>query len=417
VLALFLVKDGRPEEAQRFAARAVAMHRQVQGDQHPDTAFALLWLGESYLHQHKLADAEQAYRESLAVRSRAFGNRQPGEWTTNTLGRLVYALSAQFKDEEVETLWRESLTAWLKQDPTFREAAGILFDRGFACWYRGDEADAEVYFRQALEVARKTRGPMDPEVIVIQLWLGAVLFTQDKKEEASAVMHGILPLVRRAALHPDPPPELLIWQAPALVMGGSGKAEDLQDALKAAQRALEGLQSANPDYRAQALVALAMAHQANGDRDRAIEVLRQAQALVRPVALWERRLIETSLVKHLKEKDDRAAAEKVLRDELNKLQTALPKGDPEIAAVQGKLAALLLERQAHGEAAPLLLAADEILKAHPQAGSPSLQRRRTEALEHLVQLYDAWGQVDAAAKWRGELEALRLLRNDTKKAP
>ena len=32
--------------------------------------------------------------------------------------------------------------------------------------------------------------------------------------------------------------------------------------------------------------------------------------------------------------------------------------------------------------------------------------RLTEALERLVQLYDAWGKNDEAAKWRQEWEAL-----------
>ena len=33
--------------------------------------------------------------------------------------------------------------------------------------------------------------------------------------------------------------------------------------------------------------------------------------------------------------------------------------------------------------------------------------RLDEALQRLVQLYDAWGKPDEAARWRKELEALR----------
>ena len=33
--------------------------------------------------------------------------------------------------------------------------------------------------------------------------------------------------------------------------------------------------------------------------------------------------------------------------------------------------------------------------------------RLSDALERLVQLYDAWGKPDEAAKWRKELEAAR----------
>jgi hypothetical protein len=36
------------------------------------------------------------------------------------------------------------------------------------------------------------------------------------------------------------------------------------------------------------------------------------------------------------------------------------------------------------------------------------QVRLSESAERLVQLYDAWGKKDEAAKWRKELEAGRL---------
>jgi hypothetical protein len=35
---------------------------------------------------------------------------------------------------------------------------------------------------------------------------------------------------------------------------------------------------------------------------------------------------------------------------------------------------------------------------------PPYRERLTEALGRLVQLYDAWGKKDEAAKWRKELE-------------
>ena len=46
----------------------------------------------------------------------------------------------------------------------------------------------------------------------------------------------------------------------------------------------------------------------------------------------------------------------------------------------------------------------------------SPRQHLTEALERLVQLYDAWDKPDEAAKWRKELEALTDGRRETREA-
>ncbi len=223
-------------------------------------------------------------------------------------------------------------------------------------------------------------------------------------------MREILPAVRQTALFPPPWnswPGALPWHTLAMLIGGDGSAEQRKNALDTTQQALDQVKTKNPDLRAFGHFALALAQHMNGDRDRAIEVLRDAQARVRPLALLERQLVEMLLVKYLNEKDDRTAAERVLRDGLKKLQVALPRGDPEIAAAQSRLAAVLVERKAFGGAEPLLLAARETLRTHPQAGSASLKRRLAEAQERLVQLYEAWKRPDEAATWRTKLEEAR----------
>jgi len=51
------------------------------------------------------------------------------------------------------------------------------------------------------------------------------------------------------------------------------------------------------------------------------------------------------------------------------------------------------------------------MKARAKAIPPQGKVRLTEALERLVQLYDAWGKKEEAAKWRKELEAAKKRRN------
>jgi serine/threonine protein kinase len=67
----------------------------------------------------------------------------------------------------------------------------------------------------------------------------------------------------------------------------------------------------------------------------------------------------------------------------------------------------LLGQEKYAEAEPLLLQGYEGMKQRQGKIPPAEQVRLTEAIERLVQLYDAWGNEDRAEEWRKELEAMR----------
>jgi hypothetical protein len=60
---------------------------------------------------------------------------------------------------------------------------------------------------------------------------------------------------------------------------------------------------------------------------------------------------------------------------------------------------------------PLLLAGYEGMKKREAKMSAQQKIRLTEALERLVQLYEAMDKKDDAAKWRKELEANKTAQN------
>ena len=67
-----------------------------------------------------------------------------------------------------------------------------------------------------------------------------------------------------------------------------------------------------------------------------------------------------------------------------------------------------MEVGAHADAEPLLLDNYRGLKrAADEAGVASQSQRvlLRDAVARLIDLYDAWGKPDEAAKWRNELEA------------
>jgi hypothetical protein len=103
-------------------------------------------------------------------------------------------------------------------------------------------------------------------------------------------------------------------------------------------------------------------------------------------------------------------AEQVLRESETARETE-PQGDWTRFQVESLLgAALLGERNLEG-AEPLLVRGYEGLKGRERdLPLPWGPIRLTEALERLVQLYDAWGKKDQADDWRRRLTEMKSAR-------
>ena len=99
-------------------------------------------------------------------------------------------------------------------------------------------------------------------------------------------------------------------------------------------------------------------------------------------------------------------AESVTREALAILQKARPDEAP-TAGAASLLGGALLGQQRYAEAEPMLREGYEGMKSREAQIPAAHKGRLTEALERLVQLYDAWGKPDEATKWRRELEARR----------
>jgi outer membrane protein assembly factor BamD (BamD/ComL family) len=81
------------------------------------------------------------------------------------------------------------------------------------------------------------------------------------------------------------------------------------------------------------------------------------------------------------------------------------------------LGGALLGQKKYADAEPLLLAGYEGMKKREAKIPPQGKGRVTEAVERLVQLYEATGKKDEAAKWRKELEAAKAAQKKTEKQP
>ncbi|HTU89259.1 MAG TPA: serine/threonine-protein kinase [Gemmataceae bacterium] len=101
-------------------------------------------------------------------------------------------------------------------------------------------------------------------------------------------------------------------------------------------------------------------------------------------------------------------AEPLLRDSLKVRETKQPDAW-ETFHTRSLLGEALLGQKKYTDAEPLLLSGYQGMKDREKTIPPQGKIRLTEALERLVQLYDATGKKEEGAKWRKELEEAKKL--------
>jgi tetratricopeptide (TPR) repeat protein len=99
------ITQGNFAEGEKLATQAVEMHRRLHQEKHPETAFALRTLARTLVPQQKLAEAEAAIRESLAVLRHQFPEDHQN--IRDTIYELRAVLEARGDKPALEALDRE----------------------------------------------------------------------------------------------------------------------------------------------------------------------------------------------------------------------------------------------------------------------------------------------------------------------
>jgi tetratricopeptide (TPR) repeat protein len=111
-----------------------------------------------------------------------------------------------------------------------------------------------------------------------------------------------------------------------------------------------------------------------------------------------------------------AAAESLLRECLAIRQKTQPDAWTTFNS-KSLLGGALVGQKKYADAEPLLLKGYEGMKQREKTIPATGVVRLTEAVERLVQLYEATGKKDTAAKWRKEREAIKTTPQKTEKQP
>jgi tetratricopeptide (TPR) repeat protein len=183
--------------ARPYYEQALAITRQVPGEQHPSTAISLNNLGSLLQAQGDLAGARPYFEQALAITRQVLGEQHPDTaQSLNNLGGLLQAqgdlAGAQPYLEQALAIRRQVLG---EQHP---DTAQSLNNLGSLLQDRGDLAGAKAYLEQALAIRRQTLGEAHPDTATSLNNLGTLLQAMGDLPAARTYLEQALAIWRQA---------------------------------------------------------------------------------------------------------------------------------------------------------------------------------------------------------------------------
>ncbi len=364
--------ESRNNLAQAYLAadrtdEAIAMHEETLrlrtaklGPDHPDTLVSRNNLARAYEDRHRLADAIAMYKEALRLRIAKLGPDHLD--TLHTRNNLGEAYRAAGRADEAIALHEETLR--LRTAKLGPDHPGTLISRNnlanaYQAAGRTDEAIA--MHEETLRLRTAKLGPDQPGTIISRHGLAVAYQVAGRTPEATAIWEAMLPAARKA-FGPGHRNTLLFTNRLAAareLLGRWAAALPLRRELVAARR------KASPD----------------------------STALANELGLLGTNLLRQGAW---------TEAEPVLRECLKLCEDRLP-GTWTTSDVRSLLGRSLLGQRKYAAAEPLILSGYQGLKAR-QADIPAPAiASLAEAALGVVELYEACGKAELAARWRVDL--------------
>lgn len=187
---------GRLDEAEKLYRQALALHRQIYGDVHPEVAADFHNLGDVLRHKSDLQASETFYRQALEMREKLFGEVHPdvGE-TLNHLARLLYTKGDY---ERAEPLARRALA--VRKQVYGEENVAVVASTGNLAGIlkeKGDLEEAEKLYSWNVATLRKIVGDEHPYYAAALNSVAGTLYAKDELNEAERFYRQSLALHRK----------------------------------------------------------------------------------------------------------------------------------------------------------------------------------------------------------------------------
>ncbi len=371
-LALAYQDAGKLDQAVPLFEETLKLNKAKLGPEHPRTLTSMNNLGMAYRDSAKLNLALPLLEESLRLSKAKLGADHPG--TLTFMNNLALAYQADGKLNLAVSLFEQTLK--LSKLKLGSEHPGTLTTMcNLARAYRaaGKLDLALPLFEETLKLMRAKLGPEHPHTLICMGYLAGAYRAAEKFDLALPLFEETLKLMK-VKLGPEHPDTLRITI-------------NLTNTYDQAKR----YDKAEPMYREQ----LRLQKQKTG-----VDSPGYADALA--VLGW-------NLLNQQKWTD----AEPLVRECLAIREKTQPNAW-QTFNTKSMLGGALLGQKKYADAEPLLLAGYEGMKQREKSIPPPRRFRIPEAIERLVQLYEAIDKKDDAAKWRKELGAIKAAQKAEK---
>jgi serine/threonine protein kinase/tetratricopeptide (TPR) repeat protein len=413
-LALSYNAAGQLDRALPLCVETLERRKATLGPDHPDTLTSMNNLATYYLAAGQFDRALPLLEETFQLIKAKRGPDHPD--TLTSMSNLAWGYQAAGQLDRALPLFAEVLE---------RRKATLRPDHPDVLTGMNNLATGYLYARQldralplcveTLERRKATLGPGHPDTLNSMNNLAEGYRLAGKLDLALPLLEETLRLIKEKR-GPDHPKALASMNNLALGYRAAGQFDRALPLLEETLRLFEAKLSAGHPDTLTIMGNLGDAYLAAKQPEKALPLLTTFLAGQKkhlgpdsPRLAGVQAAVAASLLRH----QQFTAAEQILRECL----AIREKQEPDVWTTfhtRSLLGAALLGQQKYADAEPLLVQCYQGMREKgPGQNSPgsSTKQHLTEALERLVQLYDAWGKEAEAARWRKELEQVKARQN------
>lgn len=391
----------RFEEAERHIHSALAIRRELFGEEHVDVAECLDLLGEIKQENGHYEEAERLLRDALAIREDLLDPEHPDiARSQEHLGVLMEVVG---KPDESASRLRKALEIRRKtlgnEHPDVAESLNRLAQYHMYRRTKRDYEAAEPLLEEALAIQRLLYDEDHPALCVTLQSLADVYSEKEEFDDAERLYLKIIE-IRLNTLGPDHPNVALTRDNLATLYQRKGDYAAAEPMFREVLRSRRQTFNDGPHREVgTSLNNLAGLLRRTGAYDEAEALFLEAADVYRKALgddhFWVS-IVLVNLAKVYELRGNCEAVLPVLNECLAIRRAHVPEGHWRIAEVDCRLGACLTALGRYEEAAPLLTEGYPII-----AEQRGAQHRITRGvLKEVIQLYEQWGKPDEAARWR-----------------
>ncbi|MGD2110334.1 MAG: serine/threonine-protein kinase, partial [Phycisphaerae bacterium] len=195
-LARLYAHEGLSDEAESLYLKTLELRRRVLGEDHPHTLISINNLALLYTEQGRYDVAEPLLVDLLAKRRRLLGPEDPN--TFNSMVNLAQLYQALGRYEEATPLYVESLELRRRvQGEKHPRTLSTAISVAGLYQLQGRYADAEPLYLEAIESMREVLGEEHPRTLGAMNNLGLLYRNQGRLDEAERLMTRVVEARRR----------------------------------------------------------------------------------------------------------------------------------------------------------------------------------------------------------------------------